>query len=79
MTTNPENSEEIQEEQSSGLTPEQEVLIWQVNSNSISIEQLKDKLIDGAINEEILFEHTIINIFAPPVIHMKHTANIYIT
>ena len=61
VTTNPENSEEIQEEQSSGLTPEQEVLIWQVNSNSISIEQLKDKLIDGAINEEILFEHTIIN------------------
>ena len=36
VTTNPENSEEIQEEQSSGLTPEQEVLIWQINSNSIS-------------------------------------------
>lgn len=56
-----ESDEETQEEPSSGLTPEQEVLIWEINSKAITIEQIKEKLLDGAITEEILFEHTIIN------------------
>jgi len=60
-TNETETGMDLNEEPTSELTPEQDLLIWEINNNAISIEMIKEKLLDGAINEEILFQHTIIN------------------
>ena len=53
--------EPLTEEVVSELSPEDELLVWEINNNAITIERIKEKLLNGEVNENILFNHTIIN------------------